>query len=579
MRYWKNLQFFGIFFLFAFLFGCSSEKRENKSVSVTSSVPVSTDSSSLQTSAIPETVSAETVSSDNVNERTSAVSASSPPSADRLKRPSSNHLSNDKSIDENIGEKQNINSKATESVKASADSKIIPAAESETGDRKLDWTVGWDPDDVNDSIRKKILARAEKKWSELKLFPAVDDSAAAAQGVRVLRGKKVVLYTDFPSAPFIDEIPLILDLARERLAEFFKLDPSAMESFKIDAFLIRDKQRFQRLGVFNGVPEFENGYSILNRIYAFEQNTDYYNRFLLIHELTHSFMFRFFGELMPRWYIEGMAEYLALNRHENGRFELGIIPNCPEEVPGFGRIQNIQKLVQGGNILIPEKIFHFIASDYKNVETYGWSWAMVVFLIHHPEYGKEMRKLPYLMMDQQMMSPFYEILKNKGNRFLFEWFHFIRSFDFSYNFQANEVEIHEGHSFTQKTDLDLLANHSWQSSGLKLEKGQKYRIRAVGRFEIYDERGALPCEPNGITLRYYQGEPLGKLMGTVLIEDNSSEVSMPEMTAIGSQVYFTPKASGTLYFRVNCSGAELTKNRGIFKVRVEPVSDESENDR
>lgn len=585
MRRWKNLPLFSILVLFAFVFGCSPETQEKTKTlqTGTATTPVQSESpnqktdlsrkndpnQSAKSSDSIKVPSQKILPSQQLSEKTDIKKQSEQLPAEALS------VKKNAESEKNIDLETNANSETNAELKTNVNSETNAVSDRNRSDQDLTPPASWDPDNINDPFRKAILARAEKKWNNAKLFPAVNDTDAAAQGIRVLCGKKIILYTDFPSSPFIDEIPLILGMAKDRLAEYFKIDPSALDSFKIDAFLIRDKARFQRLGVFNGVPEFENGYSILNRVYALEQNTDYYNRFLLIHELTHSFMFRFFGDLAPRWYIEGMAEYLALNRHENKRFDLGILPNHPEEVAGFGRIQNLQKLVRENAILSPEKIFNFIPTDYKNVENYGWSWAMTIFLTHHPIYGKEMRKLPYLMMDQQVMSHLNEIIQKDKNRFLFEWFLFIRSFDFGYDFKANAIEFRDGHSFTEKTDLDLSANQAWLSSGLKLKKGQKYRIRAVGRFEIYDERGVLPCEPNGITLRYYQGEPLGKLLGTILTEDSSSRENFPEILAIGSQLYFTPKETGTLYFRVNCSAEELKKNKGIFKVRVEPETDDS----
>ncbi len=460
------------------------------------------------------------------------------------------------------------------------------SSETENWGANGDKANDFDPDNPKDPVRRQVLNAALKNWQQLRIFPEVDESAATSAGIRILSENQIRLYTDLPKSPFVDEIPKILDRGLKRLFDYFQLDPNENGLPKYDAFLICDRSKFQALGIFNGVPEFDNGYAIVNRIFAFDKKIDYYNRHLLLHELTHAFMFRYFGSLVPRWYAEGMAEYLALNQYQNGELELGYLPKFPNETPGFERLQTIQKEVRAGKGLSPEKIFMFDAPDYKSVESYSWSWGLVVFLLHHPEYQSMMRRMPYLMMNQQAMSQLNDFISNRKNRFELEWHDFSRHFDFGYDFAANRISFESGRTFENQKDLDLDAGKTWQSSGLLVKKGKTYRIRAVGRFEVYDVRKPLPCEPNGITLRYYQGEPLGKLLGTVLPADNDKTAAAPEnetvryepkIFAVGSQLYLVPEITGTLYFRVNGSGAEIMKNKGTVKIRVEPSAGLSAN--
>ncbi len=83
-----------------------------------------------------------------------------------------------------------------------------------------------------------------------------------------------------------------------------------------------------------------------------------------------------------------------------------------------------------------------------------------------------------------------------------------------------------------------------------------------------------PCEPGGVTIEYYDGRPLGILLGAIDSRDKPSANAAPsffEPIAIGLHATLKPTASGTLYLRINDSAAALDNNRGTLTVSIEPA--------
>ena len=115
----------------------------------------------------------------------------------------------------------------------------------------------------------------------------------------------------------------------------------------------------------------------------------------------------------------------------------------------------------------------------------------------------------------------------------------------------------------------------WQSTGVRLEAGKRYRIAARGRYQLKQEPRTWWCEPNGVTIRYCRGLPLGMLLGAILDEEQAPTDAAPLLRPgpLGLGVETRPGHSGTLYLRINDSPAELADNVGEVAVSVQPLPD------
>lgn len=539
---------FLIFFSMIFFGGCS-DRPKTPPVSASKSVSVDSGSQSSRSDNIP----ADNIFAEKENAK------------DPLLKPK---VINTETIDK----QEDISSDLPVSGQSGSEEKSDSSKEIRTSDPIADFlaareSLQWDPDDPNDPIRRFVLEKAKKNREQRKYHPAIDEESVKNSGIRFLAGKRIQFFTDLPSAPELDQFPIVLDLALEKIAGSFGIPQENLDLFHIDAFLIGNKEPFQKQGILDNVPDFENGYSSINRIFAMDQRFDYYNRFLLIHELVHSFMFEIFGQLEPYWFSEGCAEYTALYRWNGKEMELGILPSDPSETPGFERLRTIQKDVQKGAIKSLEEIFAFGPRDYVGTRGYAWSWAFVLFMSNHPSYKNEFRKMPYLMMFDHPNERFKALYKDRMNELRFDWNDFVRSFDYRYNFDQMVVDHTPGTVLEGQKDLDFSLDRGWQNSGIRMEAGKQYRIRAVGNYQISDPRGDLPCTPGGITFRYYQGYPIGQLLGILFTETTESDRIFP----IGNGTRITPERSGTLYLRINDSGGKIGRNKGNFKVRIEEI--------
>jgi hypothetical protein len=147
------------------------------------------------------------------------------------------------------------------------------------------------------------------------------------------------------------------------------------------------------------------------------------------------------------------------------------------------------------------------------------------------------------------------------------------------------------------------SDRGWQNSHLALEEGKIYKFTAAGKTELANVMVPWISEPNGITIRYHHGKPLGLLLAAIggeqpkkpdaaaidaknLAEEPKWQqaidakkkqfapktlVQFNDPEEIGTGATFTAPRSGTLFFKVNDSAAELSDNRGAYEVTVEEV--------
>ena len=79
-----------------------------------------------------------------------------------------------------------------------------------------------------------------------------------------------------------------------------------------------------------------------------------------------------------------------------------------------------------------------------------------------------------------------------------------------------------------------------------------------------------PCDAGGITLEYYRGRPLGRLIAAVQLDDDAAPLQAIDIGA-GGVIEFGN--SGRLLLRINESPTGLHDNLGQLQVQVQGVSD------
>lgn len=395
-------------------------------------------------------------------------------------------------------------------------------------------------------------------------------------GIRALSGRYVDLYTDLPPNEKTDEMIRLLDAAVPRLCEFFHLDPREYDSWKISAFLMTDREPFEIFGAFDfeeePIPEFPNGFSLYDRIWVFDKHQTYYNRFLMLHELVHAFMLQTFGSLDPCWFTEGIAEFLALHSWDGEKIELGIFPDSPEQVEGFGRIDRIRSRVQAGDTPSVKELLNLERGAFDNTTTYAWCWALVTLLARNPEYAGPLSALPYLAMEEDPNRQFIKLLGAKAKSLPADWQHFAEWIDYGFDFdhkpEVRPRDSIKGDIPDEGITVTLDAETGSLATGLILQPGKEYRLSASGRFHIGCRGKVYPCEPNGITLSYFNSRPIGTLLAEIVPEGATLDELPIQTEPIGTKGNITPKKQGELYLRLNIPTNEIKNSKGTCSVAL-----------
>jgi hypothetical protein len=407
-------------------------------------------------------------------------------------------------------------------------------------------------------------------------LPEIDDAKAAAAGIRKLTGKHLILYTDLPPAAEVDELPTVFDQAVPLWCDYFAVPREKTAQWKLVGYLLKDKERFVGAGLFPPtLPDFPNGFQRGSEFWWNQQPSDYYRRHLMLHEGTHAFMNHWLGGAGPPWYMEGMAELLGLHAWRKGELTLGVAPKSSEEVPYWGRVKIIRDDFAAGRGLTLEEIFRYDARAHLRVEAYGWSWAAVMFLDGHPLTQAAFRELKGRAADRtvRFSENFLERVKPDWPAIREDWQLCVANIEYGYDV-ARSAAVRKGEAAplppgAVKVKID--ADRGWQSTGLKLAAGQSYQLSASGRYQVAAEPKVWWCEPGGVTVRYYRGQPLGMLLAAIGdVEQPAGAITpLAAPQPIGLAAAIEPILSGTLYLKVNDSPAELADNAGNLTVEIQ----------
>ncbi len=398
-----------------------------------------------------------------------------------------------------------------------------------------------------------------------------------ANGFRQYDGQFVTLVTDLPHSDALGQLPLVFDLALPMWGNYFGIEESSWSQWKCTCYLIGDRTRFQQAGYFPAnLPPFVHGYQLGDQLWCMDQPSDYYRRHLLLHEGTHWFMSRALQNPGPPWYMEGMAEKLATHHWHDGKLELDVFPDRREGFEYWGRLLLIKK--QRGTAEAPslEAILRYGPSAHQQVEAYAWSWAAVWFLKNHPRSAEPMRKLQMAkIVDINSFTPkLLSQLRPHWNELTMSWNAWVQQLDYGGDVQRDIPKIQTDIvSATEGTKtFTLKVDQGWQDSGIRIAAGDRIQIEAKGRYQVGSEPEPWWCEPEGVTIDYFGGQPLGKVVGLIVTSDSqrSSERSSPaELLPVGSKLDAVAQQQGALLFRINEPAAKLGDNQGSVEIRID----------
>jgi len=405
-------------------------------------------------------------------------------------------------------------------------------------------------------------------------------------GLRVLSGRHLVLATDRPVRPGdgVDELPAVFDAAFAAWCRHYGMDPAAHSRWRCFGCLVVDRERFRAAGLLpDEIPRFENGFCANNRFWLVDQSNPAYRRHLLLHEGVHAFTLTLRSLATPVWYNEGIAELLATHRLEprpdgTAEFVPTPIPDRPADVEQLGRIEKLRELCGEGRAPAIDDVFGLAVGEHGSIGDYAASWAAVAMLSGHPAYARDFGTLERGPLGPDFNHRLAALPGWDAARLRRDFDAFTADVDYGWDFDRMAIDWTAGAPLAARRRVLIDASRGWHHSGTSLVGGRRYRFQASGRIvvgSIPQQQGTaetmLESEPAGISLEWYRGRPVGRLLAAQWRESATDGRAGFTVVAEGPAGDFTALGDGPLYFRVNQAPARLAADRGSFTVDIEPV--------
>ena len=100
-----------------------------------------------------------------------------------------------------------------------------------------------------------------------------------------------------------------------------------------------------------------------------------------------------------------------------------------------------------------------------------------------------------------------------------------------------------------------------------MKAGETLLVKADGRFSLSQPAEDWISEPQGISVNYERGFPIGRVVGTLVSSDGQS---LSHRFSIGREATIRATVDSTLWMQVNDSSASREDNSGSVKVSFFP---------
>jgi hypothetical protein len=439
---------------------------------------------------------------------------------------------------------------------------------------------------LNDSlIRFRLLLGLLTAFSAfvLKTRTWADDVQGSDNWV-TKEGRYVRLVTDLPDSESLVHWVAAFDAAVPLWAEYWGRNLDALRGWRITAYIMADKSKFVAAGVVpRTLPDFRFGYQVGTRIWVLHQPEDYYSRHLLLHEGAHAITDHLFGGGGPPWFMEGTAEWMSTHSWqlptsplESPKITIGVVPQSSTEAQGWGRIELIENARRQKQVPSLESVMKYNDAAHREVEPYAWSWLAATLLEMYPDYRQVRREAAIHAADRspQFNSNLYAKLRNQWPIVSARWNLLANDIDYGWDPSYQLVDLSMSlPPLSRKVEMKLDSRHGWQSAPIKLSAGQSVNITSSGKYKIRESTRDWYSEPDGITIHYYKGHPIGKLVARLLpmaATGGGPYAAPPQDVAIGAAGIVTASQDSWLLLKINEAPGEYADNEGELAIELQP---------
>ena len=422
--------------------------------------------------------------------------------------------------------------------------------------------------------------------AEVPLAPLV--TLARRAELRVLEGRHLSLVTDRPAreGDGVTELPQIFDQACDAWCAHYGIDPEAITDWRVFGCLVVDRERIRAAGLLpDGIPDFANGYCLGNRFWMMDQSNPAYRRHLLLHEGVHAFTITVRNLAAPVWYTEGIAEYLAthrLNTEDDGRIRLEStpVPLRAADVEQLGRIEKIRELRRQGRMPGLTDVLATPPGEHHEIAAYASSWAAVALLARHPAHASGFAAVERGVLDAAFNARLAAAPGWDAARAARDFDAFSDDIDYGYDFARSAIDWSPGRRLDAARRVAVESTRGWQNTDASLVRGGRYAITCrgrvtVGSLKIADDAAdgtILESSPDGISLRWYRGRPVGRLLAAQWVNaDGPAGRPGFAILAEGAGGDFVAATDGPLYLKLNEAPGDLRDNAGAFAGELRPA--------
>ncbi len=403
------------------------------------------------------------------------------------------------------------------------------------------------------------------------------EATARRAGLRVVAGPRLLLVTDLPPRDDdgVDALPELFDEAFTSWRDHYRLDASRTQGWRAVGCLMADRERFRAVGLLpadGSIPDFANGFCAGDRFWIDDQSNPAYRRHLLLHEGVHAFTLTLLGLAAPAWYTEGIAELLAAHRLDDGRFVATPIPESAGDVEQWGRIESLRRLRAAGSIPSLADVFATPPSPRHAIDTYAVSWAAVALLALHPDHAPRFAELERGPLDDRLDARLAALPGPDAERTARDFDAFTDEVDHGFDFARSRIDWSPGGPLAGRLQTAISADRGWQPTGVALARGDGVEFASRGRCGVGRAGDvALESTADGISLEYYRGRPVGRLLlGQWTVPPEGGRPRFV-VVAEGSRGRFTAPADGPLQAKINAPPGDLAGFSGSLELHLRPA--------
>ena len=411
--------------------------------------------------------------------------------------------------------------------------------------------------------------------------PTLDQARLESFGLRVLKSRHLILVTDAPVEE-VQELPALADALFVELQRQLGPLKAALngKDFQITGYLIDAKERFEAANVLP--PDsviIRHGRHIGYQFWMNNQSSPYYRRHLLLHEFVHCFMMCEHGmaDIPPLWYTEGIAEYFATHElsEDIHSTKFGVLPATLDGYEGWGRIAEIKKNLkelkdnpsQWQLRMSLESIRHPGDNNFTSDLQYAQAWALVWLIRNHPELKPHFSAMKTIRTQRDFRDAEKNVPTEVWQKMAGMWPLFLNSLTERFQMENSFPALNFATSKpSAPAKFTLQSNKEWQNTGVTIRQGTTVQLTCSGRYAMHDKPRPWISEPQGITIDYVYGRPLGEITAMLVAPDGSV---CSGRIPIGLESSLTAPFDSDLWLQINDSADSRSDNSGSASVEFQ----------